>query len=132
MMMKLTLLFLGLVSLSLAVELNIGELAASNKLKHLLIPIQSNDENSEYIYSQDSSADESADSDDELESYLEWFNNLRRKENVEKRFPRWRTNDNNKQKLIGSPLKYENNPFLRKNWEKSILEKNQMYKNMLG
>ncbi len=130
--MKLTLLFLGLVSLSLAVELNIGELAASNKLKHLLIPIQSNDENSEYIYSQDSSADESADSDDELESYLEWFNNLRRKENVEKRFPRWRTNDNNKQKLIGSPLKYENNPFLRKNWEKSILEKNQMYKNMLG
>jgi hypothetical protein len=83
----------------------------------------------EIIDSDSSSSGESS----QLEDYYQILGRLKmnkHKKLLEKRLPKWRIFD--RPTKVNSEINYENDPHLRKFWEKNMSEKNRMYKNILG
>ena len=85
-----------------------------------------NESKGEYV----SSSEEmnNSEMDDLLEKYLEWLSQHDRKDGEEKRFPKWRTFEHAAR--VNSAANHENTN--RKFWEKSMMEKIQLYINILG
>jgi hypothetical protein len=114
-MIKIRLIVLLLVSLCFAID---SKSIEENLSKEVI------DNNSD-----SSSSDESS----QLEDYYKLMSRLKmnkHKKLLEKRLPKWRIFD--RPTKVNSEINYENDPHLRKFWEKNMSEKNRMYKNILG
>lgn len=121
-MVKVIFLALFVVSLSLMIDSKPTE--TMKELENASNESMTNDND-------DNNNDSSIESDD-WENFLELMRRLKVNKKarlLEKRLPKWRIFDRPK---VNSEIKYENDPYLRKVWDKNMLEKNQMYKNILG
>lgn len=128
---SLLLIFSCLIGISLTVEIELKE----HELKKNL---NENNLNKAYNGILEDEEDEIDDDynnvfDDDLNEYIRLYNSLygNKKSFIEKRFPKWRSGEI-KNRLTSHRNRDDNYPLLRKMWEKNMMEKNQMYQNMLG